>query len=218
MRLPMAWRKARGASLVVLAVACGRCSNFLFASGKSPDTVARPELQCTTNSPNQERPMGPSRPGSIGPEHSLRVPQRKEPALQRSQAKGEPVMPLMACRVEERRLDGSTLLEQWFIEKEMKDLATSDFETWRMRGPGAVSVLCQPAPHQAEEIQCLECVGHVSDLPFTPSSPTLDAMVAVLQARLVTPWRNGHMGRCRSLVHASSEHAFCKAAALTVPA
>ena len=29
------------------------------------------------------------------------------------------------------------------------------------------------------------------DLPFTPSSPTLDAMVAVLQARLVTPWRLG---------------------------
>eukprot|EP00434_Breviolum_minutum_P008808 symbB.v1.2.007767.t1/scaffold480.1/size253386/29 len=86
------------------------------------------------------------------------------------------------------------------------------------KGLDAVSVLCQAAANQAEEIRCLECVGHVSDIPFPPSSPTLDAMVAVLQARLVTPWRNGSMRYCRTRVRASSEQAFCKAAAITVPA
>ena len=68
------------------------------------------------------------------------------------------------------------------------------------------------------QVQCLECVGHVSELPFAPSSRTLDAMVAVLQARLITPWRNGSMDNCRSRVRATSEQAFCKAAAITVPA
>ena len=36
----------------------------------------------------------------------------------------------------------------------------------------------------------------VKDIPFPPSSPTLDAMVAVLQARLVTPWRTFEFFQC----------------------
>ncbi|CAL1147726.1 unnamed protein product [Cladocopium goreaui] len=122
---------------------------------------------------------------------------------------------LVTCTVEEMQRDGSTLLEEWFLENHHW---ASDFETWRSRGLDAVSVLCQPAPKQAEEVRCLECVGHVSEIPFPPSSPTLDAMVAVLQARLVTPWRNGSMHYCRTRVRASGEQAFCKAAAIIVPA
>ena len=217
MRKPVRWSH-QGCCRHVLAIftVCvvwhWRCLNFLAGNGvarTAESMVARPDPQYNGDLPNsQERPAEGLK--ALETAHSQKV----EPAAL-SKAAGEPSAPLILCMVEERRSDGSTLLEKWFLEK---NRWASEFETWRTRGLDAVSVLCQAAANQAEEIRCLECVGHVSDIPFPPSSPTLDAMVAVLQARLVTPWRNGSMRYCRTRVRASSEQAFCKAAAITVPA
>eukprot|EP00439_Symbiodinium_sp_Y106_P085127 s755_g27.t1 len=131
---------------------------------------------------------------------------------------------LAACTVEERRPTGS-LLEEWFVRD-----ATGDFENWRSRGSSdEVSVRCRAVSEtRAEDITCLECVSHVSDVPFTshprdallPSErrrqATLDALASVMQARLVSPWRDGSMELCRRA--AAGENAFCKSAAMTVPA
>ncbi|CAE7423041.1 unnamed protein product [Symbiodinium sp. CCMP2456] len=136
-------------------------------------------------------------------------------------AQGAEATRLAVCTVEDRRATG-VFLEEWFVEP------TGDFENWRSRGPDAVSVRCRAAETRAEDITCLECVSHVSDLPFTshprdallPSErrrqATLDALASVMQARLVSPWRDGSMELCRRA--AAGENAFCKSAAVMVPA
>ncbi|CAE7030196.1 unnamed protein product [Symbiodinium sp. CCMP2592] len=152
-------------------------------------------------------------------------PSKASAASLASDAGAEEATRLAACTVEERRPTGS-LLEEWFVRD-----ATGDFENWRSRGSGgeaAVSVRCRAAETRAEDITCLECVSHVSDVPFTshrrdallPSErrrqATLDALASVMQARLVSPWRDGSMELCRRA--AAGENAFCKSAAVTVPA
>ncbi|CAE7944636.1 HHT1 [Symbiodinium sp. KB8] len=132
-------------------------------------------------------------------------------------APGAEATRLAVCTVEDRRATGF-FLEEWFVDP------TGDFENWRSRGPDAVSVKCRAAETRAEDITCLECVSHVSDLPFTshprdallPSErrrqATLDALASVMQARLVSPWRDGSMELCRRA--AAGENAFCKSAAV----
>ncbi|CAE7777654.1 unnamed protein product [Symbiodinium pilosum] len=137
---------------------------------------------------------------------------------------GKDDAPLNACTVEERRPSGS-ILEEWFVEP------TSDFELWRSRGSNSVNIRCQAAKRKAEEVHCLECVSHIPDLLFAPWTSdgdatllpserrrraTLELLASVMQARLISPWRNGSMKLCRRAV--GDKAAFCKAAAVTVPA
>eukprot|EP00439_Symbiodinium_sp_Y106_P085183 s755_g27.t2 len=178
--------------------------------GKDPDGV--PFISNITK--NEAQPLTPPRAASgAASSRASTLAQGAEEATH-----------LAACTVEERRPTGS-LLEEWFVRD-----ATGDFENWRSRGSSdEVSVRCRAVSEtRAEDITCLECVSHVSDVPFTshprdallPSErrrqATLDALASVMQARLVSPWRDGSMELCRRA--AAGENAFCKSAAMTVPA